>query len=218
MKRWGKSPPRGAQATRHGKPHRVQGQIGNRGAARSAFRESGTGFGYRLLRQMILSAARRRQNSAYSPSKIIFNSKFERRIRILPSVPLTACAFAFRPIYSSAIQMAGALKLPSRSTARRAIASGAEIVKSRPVWLRGKNFRRPDCVRAELQQPPARRFVAGTFPTRARWNFRPGVHCQFRFVRRRWINPRRRRHQRGLRILRACTASASAGFSNTLRR
>jgi len=41
VKRWGKSPPREAQATRHGKPHRVQGQIGNRGAARSALRESG---------------------------------------------------------------------------------------------------------------------------------------------------------------------------------
>ena len=71
VKRCGKSAPREAQATRHGKPHRVQGQIGNRGAARSGFRESETGFGYRSLRQMILSATRRRQNSAYSPSKTI---------------------------------------------------------------------------------------------------------------------------------------------------
>jgi hypothetical protein len=55
VKRWCKRPPREAQATRHGKPHRVQGQIGNRGAARSAFRESETGFGYRSPRQMILS-------------------------------------------------------------------------------------------------------------------------------------------------------------------
>src|SRR5271154_6290734 len=55
VKRCGKSAPREAQATRHGKPHRVQGQIGNPGAARSAFRESETGFGYRSLRQMILS-------------------------------------------------------------------------------------------------------------------------------------------------------------------
>ena len=55
VKRWCKRPPREAQATRHGKPHRVQGQIGNRGAVRSAFRESETGFGYRSLRQMILS-------------------------------------------------------------------------------------------------------------------------------------------------------------------
>ena len=35
VKRWCKRPPREAQATRHGKPHRVQGQIGNRGTARS---------------------------------------------------------------------------------------------------------------------------------------------------------------------------------------
>ena len=69
VKRCGKSAPREAQATRHGKPHRVQGQIGNPGAARSRFRESETDSGYRLHRQMILSAARRRQNSAYSPSK-----------------------------------------------------------------------------------------------------------------------------------------------------
>ena len=34
VKRWGKSPPRPAQARRHGKPHRVQGQI--EGTGRSA--------------------------------------------------------------------------------------------------------------------------------------------------------------------------------------
>ena len=74
VKRWGKSPPLQAQARRHGKPHRVQGQIGDRGAARSSVPLGGTGSGYRLLRQMILSArrVRGRQNSAYSPSKIIF--------------------------------------------------------------------------------------------------------------------------------------------------
>ena len=38
VKRRGKSPPLQAQARRHGKPHRVQGQIGNLGAARSTFR------------------------------------------------------------------------------------------------------------------------------------------------------------------------------------
>ena len=72
MKRWGKSPPLRAQARRHGKPHRVQGQIGDPGAARSSSRESGMGPGYWLLRQMILSSGftRGRQNSAYSPSKI----------------------------------------------------------------------------------------------------------------------------------------------------
>src|ERR1700759_4687158 len=40
VKRWCKRPPLEAQATRHGKPHRVQGQIGDPGAARSVFRES----------------------------------------------------------------------------------------------------------------------------------------------------------------------------------
>jgi len=55
VKRWGKSPPLQAQARRHGKPHRVQGQIGDCGAARSTFRASGTGSGYWLLRQMVLS-------------------------------------------------------------------------------------------------------------------------------------------------------------------
>ena len=71
VKRCGKSAPREAQATRHGKPHRVQGQIGNPGAARSRSRESVTDSGYRLPRQMILSSEeiRSRQNSAYSPSK-----------------------------------------------------------------------------------------------------------------------------------------------------
>ena len=55
VKRCGKSAPREAQATRHGKPRPVQGQIGNPGATRSQWRESATDSGYRLLRQMILS-------------------------------------------------------------------------------------------------------------------------------------------------------------------
>jgi len=40
VKRWGKSPPLQAQAWGHGKPHRVQGQIGDPGAARSRFRNA----------------------------------------------------------------------------------------------------------------------------------------------------------------------------------
>ena len=77
VKRCGKSAPRRAQAMRHGKPHRVQGQIGNPRAARSRFRESETDSGYRLHRQMILSPGeiRGRQNSAYSPSKTNSNSQ-----------------------------------------------------------------------------------------------------------------------------------------------
>src|SRR6266850_8013741 len=55
VKRWSKSPPLQAQARRHGKPHRVQGQIGDHGAARSMARV-GSGPGYWLLRQMILSS------------------------------------------------------------------------------------------------------------------------------------------------------------------
>ena len=97
VKRCGKSAPREAQATRHGKPHRVQGQIGNRGAARSAFRESETGFGYRSLRQMILSVPRAgcRQNSAYSLSKTTFHfrapiGEVTRALNCHPTATLTA--------------------------------------------------------------------------------------------------------------------------------
>lgn len=43
VKRWGKSPPLQAQARRHGKPHRVQGQIGNCEAARLMQRSSERG-------------------------------------------------------------------------------------------------------------------------------------------------------------------------------
>lgn len=70
VKRWGKSPPLQAQARRHGKPHRVQGQIGDLGAARSSPPSSG---GFRVLAAKTNDSLRprgRRQNSAYSPSKI----------------------------------------------------------------------------------------------------------------------------------------------------
>ena len=90
VKRWGKSPPLQAQARRHGKPHRVQGQIGDRGAARSMprvgqasrlSREEKTGWKPVPLCGQVpgtgcsdkwFSPSRkgRRQNSAYSPSKI----------------------------------------------------------------------------------------------------------------------------------------------------
>ena len=46
VKRCGKSAPREAQATRHGKPHRVQDQIGNPGAARSGAAKAA---GFRVL-------------------------------------------------------------------------------------------------------------------------------------------------------------------------
>jgi len=52
VKRWGKSPPLEEQSTRHGKPHREQGQIGDGEVAR-LWRKPRPG--YWLLRQMILS-------------------------------------------------------------------------------------------------------------------------------------------------------------------
>src|SRR5262245_19882327 len=70
VKRWSKSPPLCAQAQRHGKPHRVQGQIGDLEAARFNLAFGRGGPGYWLLRQMILSLGfQGRQNSAYSPSR-----------------------------------------------------------------------------------------------------------------------------------------------------
>src|ERR1017187_1721000 len=73
VKRCGKSAPREAQATRHGKPHRVQGQIGNPGAARSS---SAKADGFRVSAAQTNDSLRsqgRRQNSAYSPSKTILD-------------------------------------------------------------------------------------------------------------------------------------------------
>ena len=88
VKRCGKSAPREAQATRHGKPHRVQGQIGNRGAARSKFRESETGFGYRSLRQMILSvrkgADKIRLTALLKPTSDLRLANYSARGALLP--------------------------------------------------------------------------------------------------------------------------------------
>ena len=73
VKRRGKSPPLQSQAWRQGKPHRVQGQIGDRGVARAAAKARSR---VRLLRQMGLSwrASLRasRQKSAYSSSGVQF--------------------------------------------------------------------------------------------------------------------------------------------------
>ena len=71
MKRWGKSPPLQAQARRHGKPHRVQGQIGDLGAARSGSAKAERVPGIGCLDKWFSPPHQRcRQNSAYSPSKI----------------------------------------------------------------------------------------------------------------------------------------------------
>jgi hypothetical protein len=79
VKRCGKSAPREAQATRHGKPHRVQGQIGNQSGS-LAFRESETGFGYRLHRQMILAVRKNGTEFGLQPFQNQF--LFPRRIQI----------------------------------------------------------------------------------------------------------------------------------------
>ena len=134
MKRCGKSAPREAQATRHGKPHRVQGQIGNPGAARSKFRESETGFGYRSPRQMILSAARRRQNSAYSPSKTnhcFLGGQFKSGLILSGRAGAVFCGIC-------GDKTTGALKLPTRSTARMEMVSGVGFSKSRSVRFAGR--------------------------------------------------------------------------------
>ena len=75
VKRWGKSPPREAQATRHGKPHRVQGQIGNRGAARSASAKADRFRVSAAKTNDSLRSQERRQKSAYSSSRTNFNSR-----------------------------------------------------------------------------------------------------------------------------------------------
>jgi len=130
VKRWGKSPPLQAQARRHGKPHRVQGQIGDHGAARSSFRESGMGPGYWLLRQMILSSehARGRQNSAYSPSKISFEALAERTERRKGACSIIAyCSLPWLALHSylwACITAAG-LALPFRSMAVTATTTGS---------------------------------------------------------------------------------------------
>ena len=62
----------------------MQGQIGNRGVARSVFRESETGFGYRSLRQMILSVRKNADRIRLTAlPKPIFSSKGR-----VPRVPL----------------------------------------------------------------------------------------------------------------------------------
>ncbi len=109
VKRWGKSPPLQEQSRRHGKPHRVQGQIGNRGVVRSEFRSRDR---FRVLAAQTndsLRSQERRQNSAYSPSKI--NSTGCRRHAHLPASTIRASTL-------------GGPATPQRSMAVRATTSG----------------------------------------------------------------------------------------------
>ena len=62
VKRCGKSAPREAQATRHGKPHRVQDQIGNPGAARST---SAKADGFRVLVAQTNDSLRRKAQTKF---------------------------------------------------------------------------------------------------------------------------------------------------------
>ena len=150
VKRCGKSAPREAQATRHGKPHRVQGQIGNPGAARSSFRESETDSGYRLLRQMILSAREGADRIRLTAlPKPIFRSSRERRVRPAahplkgkpedhhPGERETFQFSAPRPVGTGRDRIfwmaAGAPALPTRSTALTATTSGWKSANHRVV-------------------------------------------------------------------------------------
>ena len=62
VKRCGKSAPLEAQATRHGKPHRVQGQIGNLAAAR---RTSAKADGFRVLAAETNDSLRRKAKTKF---------------------------------------------------------------------------------------------------------------------------------------------------------
>src|SRR6266566_2249213 len=99
VKRWSKSPPLRARARRHGKPHRVQGQIGDHGAARSSVRKRELGPGYWLQRQMILSTRK-------SEDKI--------RLTALPkSLPITAPEE--KPLIFANQEMKGMGQLPHQN-------------------------------------------------------------------------------------------------------
>jgi len=92
VKRCGKSAPREAQATRHGKPHRVQGQIGNRGAARSASAKADRFRVSVAQTNDSLRSQERRQNSAYSPSKTNLNFSFSAHLSRCPPANFFAAA------------------------------------------------------------------------------------------------------------------------------
>ena len=62
-----------------------------------------------------------------------------------------------------------------------------------------QDFRRPNLVGPILQNPQPRRFAAGAFPLKSQ----PGAafaNAELRLVRRHGIQPRGRRHERGLGI------------------
>jgi hypothetical protein len=135
VKRCGKSAPREAQATRHGKPHRVQGQIGNPGAARSRFRESETDSGYRLPRQMILSPRKRADRIRLTAlPKPFFPADPGEHSGLKSIRPHQDFPAAGGPFPSTA----GKLKFPVRSTALTATISGRALKNVRDTSPAGR--------------------------------------------------------------------------------
>ena len=144
VKRCGKSAPREAQATRHGKPHRVQGQIGNRGAARSASAKANRFRVSVAETNDSLRSQECRQNSAYSPSKtnLLFcrsrgdeaqiseSKKYLETPHVVTYFFILVAPFAASGAeYFFNVQTAGSLKFPRRSTARSEMASGIPALK-----------------------------------------------------------------------------------------
>ena len=179
VKRCGKSAPREAQATRHGKPHRVQGQIGNPGAARSRFRESETDSGYRLHRQMVLSPRKRADRIRLTalPKPFPKSSVQSAGARSTSRHAISRAAARTRPFRSiqhhhgfSAAHRLGPFQHrrqtqipgPIHRADRNHLRSG---IFKRPRRLAGRqDFRRPNLVGPILQDPQPRRFAAGCRP------------------------------------------------------
>ena len=96
VKRCGKSAPREAQATRHGKPHRVQDQIGNPGAARSI---SAKADGFRVLVAKTNDSLRRKAQTKFGLQP--FQNHFSLLMtlgRLLPPAQSNHSSFALLPL------------------------------------------------------------------------------------------------------------------------
>ena len=207
VKRCGKSAPREAQATRHGKPHRVQGQIGNRGAARSASVKAGR---FRVSVAETNDSLRRKAQTEFGlqPFQNQFLFRFGLMIQNLRTADVSSGGKVFRLILH---QTAGALKLPSRSTARSERRWEFNGQGCGLDWFPDKISVVQLLFVHGLQQPPAR-------PARRRQKTSDGrdgnLPCgakQRRFFRRHGPATASR-HERRLGVLR-CTAAASAALS-----
>ena len=128
VKRCGKSAPREAQATRHGKPHRVQGQIGNRGAARSA---SAKADRFRVSVAQTNDSLRRKAQTEFGlqPGQNHFAPSAEGRRQNDEAKRLRGVFIIHQAYFFIGSHTAGSLKFPSRSTARMKMASGLPLLK-----------------------------------------------------------------------------------------